>query len=150
MASKRKAIKAAIVAQVANITVANGYSVDIGDISDVEKSVSDIAVYPSVQWVYGRETKNQAELHRTEGTLDFFGILYAKGDDADDTLDDFAADIEKNLETQTGGVWLSLGYVYDVRITAVDPWEVDEATSRGVRVWVVTVVVRYRYTRAQP
>ena len=150
MAEQRKAIKAAVVSQLSNITVAGGYSTELGERHDVYKKAKDITKYPAVCVVYDSWASEGLQLHRKRETVQLLLVCYAHGNDGDDQLDDLYTDIEKNLETQSAGKFLGLAYINNVWVNRGTPAEVMDKVSRDVRVLVVGVEIQHDYTRTQP
>ncbi|MDX1388944.1 MAG: hypothetical protein R3344_07120 [Acidobacteriota bacterium] len=148
MASKRKAIKSAIVSQLGNISVANGYNTDVGEIVDKDTDIRGVNAFPAIQVTYGREDKAQNELHRKRGMIEFDIKVICKKPDADDACDDLAADIENNLETKVGNLHLGLGYVDEVELLEIDARGNSDEIDRSVRIWYLLVRVTYRHARA--
>ena len=150
VAAKRKAIKAALVSQLANITQANGYNVDLDTVYDEATPENEMTNFPSIVVVYGQELKRTHEMHGRIGAIDFFLGVRANDAAADDTCDDLCADIEKCLETQASGQYIGLSYVRNIETMFIRPDESVELLRDGTRLWVVGVRVDYRYTRTQP
>lgn len=150
MAARRRSIRDAIVALLKTITVANSYLTEIGEVTDEKKGRREIIAFPAVVVGYGVEEKEQAAMHTKRGRLTVRLLLFCEEPNAEDKSDDLSADIEKALETEVGGQFLSLGYVDDVTVTLVDPADEKLSTALGIFQWVVECVVSYRYPRTSP
>ena len=152
VAAKRKAIRAAMVSNLENVTVLNGYSTDIGEVTDRYKEIRDVDIFPTIQVVAVSEEKDgvRSALHRRVGVITFVCVVICEGPGADDACEDIAGDIEKELETQDSAQFLGLGYVDNVKVVRIDPAQPTKAVSREVRVWLVWVEVKYTHARTQP
>jgi len=150
MAARRRACRDAVVALLKTITTGNGYNSDIGEVTDEKKSRRDISAFPAVIVGYGVEEKEQAAMHMKRGILTLRMVQFCEEPGAEDKNDDLSADIEKALETQVGGQFLSLGYVDEVTVILIDPADEKQSTALGMLQWVVEVEITYRHTRADP
>lgn len=151
----RVRIREALVARLKTIAVANGYSIDIGDVFDEKKSRRDVRAFPAIMVGFGVEEKEQTAMHTKGSVLKFPLLLSCEGPTADEQCDDVAADIEKVLETLVQpfsfirGTFLSLSFIDDLTVTTVDRMEEKGAMALGVMQAMIEVQVVYRHPRAQ-
>ena len=151
--AKRRDIKDAVEALLAGITTANGFQQDVGEVLGELKRPDAITSWPALQCIYGDERRQHGELHRKFGTLQIHILVYTRDTEtknAAEVSDDLANDVEIRLETQSGAQFLGLGYVEQVTVSEIAPFEAGDAVEQNWRVAIVTVDVKYRYDRLAP
>jgi hypothetical protein len=150
MAAKVRTIKAAMISALKTITVANGYSQTVVDVYDDPRSFSQVQGFPCICVTYEETEKIHDAMQEKHVAANFIVAVYCSGPTADDDCADLAADVEKCLETLTGGTFLGLGYILNVSITNEVPFETTDDIHRDKRIWLVRVQVDFHYARLAP
>ena len=158
MATRRRAIRNAIVAAANTITIANSYAVEIANNVTEPTRVNDITEFPEVQWLYGEETRRHNELHRKKAFLHVEGVIYTRGSaskSAEEECDEIIESLEDVFEATiqppllgNSGTLLGLGYVEDVLVDGILPFPIDSGEHAGICRYIISVLVSYRYTRS--
>ena len=145
MAAKVKAIKAAILSTLTGVSGVAATSISGEPISP------DTVALPALIVTVLDEVKEYDALQRRRGKRRFLIECWAgTAATAEGDADDLAAAVETILETQTGGTFLGLGYVYDVTVDSSEPFEAASDVAKGMRVVFLEVSVTYTYTRGNP
>jgi hypothetical protein len=152
--SKRRDIREALVAAIGTVTTGNGYSLTLGEVTTGTVRVPDgVEGWPHVQVRHGEEVKQLGALQRKASSVTFLVGVFCKADgstEPDDQCDDACGEIEKAVESFSGGQFLSLGYVQNVFVNAIDPEELPPELHRDTRLWVMTIQVDYTHDRRDP
>ena len=153
MAVKRRDIRDGAVTELEKMTTANGHAVELVAVGTEYQRRDKIVGMPAAQVLYGDEEREHAEMHRKKGFLELHVVFWAQDTSAlsaESQLDEMVASGETLLETQTGAQWLGLGYIDQVTIDGIRPFEAEEDATRGFRSYVMDVTVVYRYDRLDP
>ncbi len=153
MAVKRQEIRDGAVTELEKMTVANGHAVELVAVGTEYVRRDNIVGMPAAQVLYGDEEREHAEMHRKRGFLELHIVYWAQDTSAltaEQQLDEMVASGETLLETQTGAQWLGLGYIDQVTIDGVRPFEAEADATRGFRSFVMDLTVVYRYDRLDP
>lgn len=150
--TRRREIRDAIVSRIGSVA-------GVGECTSGVASLATMTAFPFVSVQHGEEFKEIRTLTRKTCTLTFSIGVFAKDSDTTgdraDTLDDICGAIETSIEKNDDGAggnspYLDLGYVSDVMVESIDPFETEEAIERGVSLWVMTVKVTYIHDRRVP
>ena len=152
MAAKRREIEAAIAMALAGITEGT-YSTTVKTVQRGLRGDPDKVDKPAL-WVFwsGPEIKEVSAFHRKACDCSFIVrlVVNGEGNTGRESAQDLAADIEKCLETQNDGKYITLGYVDNVYVSAIDPWEGGVDGHPELQVIDVLVTVEYQHNRTDP
>ncbi|MEE8473564.1 MAG: hypothetical protein V3S82_10395 [Dehalococcoidia bacterium] len=152
--TKRQEIRDAMVTSIQGVTIANGHALDVGEVVTEYRRKDKIVDWPAVQVIYGEEDRAHHELHRKRAELLIHAVCWCKG--VGDTFtpeqeaDELAAAVETRVETHAGGQYLGLGYVDNVTVEGISPFEADTDMTGGTRLYILDIRVVYRYERGAP
>ncbi|MDQ7008358.1 MAG: hypothetical protein Q9Q40_14145, partial [Acidobacteriota bacterium] len=153
MAAKRREIEAAIASTLEGITTAAGYSTTVQTVQRGLRGDPAKLDMPTLLVFWdGPESKEVAALHRKRGTVHFTVrcAMRSEGDAGRDAIQDLAGDVETILETQTDGKYIGLGYIDDLYVSEIDPWEAGVDGHPELNVIDVLVTVVYEHNRTAP
>lgn len=154
VAIKRQEIRDAVVTAIQRVTMVNGHSLDVGEVGTTYQRKDKIVDWPAVQVVYGEEERAHNELHRKRSELLLHAVCWCKGQGdtftPEQEADELSAAVEQEVELHTGGQYLGLGYVDNVTLEGISPFETDEDMTGGTRLYILDIRVVYRYERGSP
>lgn len=147
--TKRQEIRDAVVTTIESVTSPISLT---GRVRTELQREDKIESFPEVHVLYGEENRRHNEMHRKKSDLYLNVLVWARkaATSAEQQLDELTGAVETKLEAQTGGQWLGLGYVDNVTVEDILPFELDSKSMGDVRIYRVDVRVTYRYNRLSP
>lgn len=157
--ARRRTIKDAVITALADLTIANGYSVDVGDIVDGDVPDRMVNSKPGIAVRYITQRNRFGD---GDGPSPFQAVLGGvaaqlslelrfHGEVSFDQLDDMAADAEQLLQVRTDSNFLGLGYVCDVRTMVTEPLDDRDSRLTGDQyLWHSQVLIDFTYDRNSP
>jgi hypothetical protein len=156
---KRRDIRAALVASMQTVSVANGYALTVGEVIVGPVRIPDgIQAYPHVSVLRGEEVKALQAFGRKQCVLTFFvGVACKRSEttDPEEECDDVCAELERAIERSPidpggNGKWLNLSYVTNVFVSNIDPLDTSPEIAPELATSIMTVDVTYNHDRRNP